>query len=143
MLCELNGGVLTALAIFTVLGASLLCPSNAFASVRMYVIWQPVQNGGWQRADGGSTIGGVFHVRVVVQPNSGYLYGGAFVISNSVTELADHHAGQTTMGNFAQVSPNSSFGDPTSNVSVLQSEPLFLPHNATYRLWVRVHYLTY
>lgn len=109
----------------------------------MYVLWLPHQQNGstWQRADSGATIGGTFRVRVVVQPNNGYLYGGAFVVENSVTELADHHSGQTQMGNFAPVSPEPNYGDPSSNVAVLQSEYLFLPHNATYRLRVRVQYM--
>ncbi len=47
-------GVLTAL--------TLLCLAQANASVRMYVVWQPTQNGAWQRADSGSTIGGAFTV---------------------------------------------------------------------------------
>lgn len=104
------------------------------------MIWQPVQDSPtWQRADSGATIGGVFQVRVVVQPNSGYLYG-VTVVENSISEVADHYSGQTTMGDFASVASNPSYGDPTSNVAVLQSTHLFLPHNATYRLRVRVRY---
>lgn len=80
-------------------------------------------------------------MRLVVQPNSGYLYGGAVVVENSITELVDHHDGPTHMGSLASVPPNPAYGDPTSNVAVLQSDYLFLPHNATYRLRVRVRYV--
>ncbi len=105
------------------------------------MLWQPVHNGDWQRADSGSTIGGAFQVRVVVQPNSGYLYGNtATVVSSSVTELADHHFGPRSLGSFVLSQPNESYGDPTSNVAVLQSDYLHIPHNATYRLRVTVFY---
>ncbi|MDW8290552.1 MAG: hypothetical protein RMM06_07490, partial [Armatimonadota bacterium] len=112
----------------------------------MYAIWLPQRSSpSWQRADSGATIGGTFQVRVVVRPDNGYLYGGpsnVSVVATSITEIADHHAGPTHMGNLAVVSPNAAYGDPTTgSVAVLQSEYLFLPHNATYRLRVRVRYL--
>lgn len=65
------------------------------------------------------------------------------MLENSITEVADHHYGQNHMGNLAAVAPNPAYGDPDSNVAVLQSEPLFLPHNATYCLRVRVQYTVF
>ncbi len=128
------------------LGASLLCPSNAFASVRIYALWYPSTNSGQGAAvaNSGATIGGQFAVRVVVQPEQGEgTIVSASIIQQSIRELTDAHpvtSGQ--LAEFQRVDPNPQYGDPTSNVVVLESPFINLAgHNGTYQIDVTVSYV--
>jgi len=138
--------VLNALSAFAALTATLLVNASASASVRMYALWYPSTNSGQGAvvANSGATIGGQFAVRVVVQPEPGE--GSiitASVTQQSIRELTNAHAvtsGQ--LAEFQRVNPDPQYGDPTSNVVVLESPFVnFAGHNATYQIDVTVSYL--
>jgi N-acetylmuramoyl-L-alanine amidase len=112
----------------------------------MYALWYPSTNSGQGAvvANSGATIGGQFAVRVVVQPEPGegsIITAG--VTQQSIRELTNAHAvtsGQ--LAEFQRVNPDPQYGDPTSNVVVLESPFVnFAGHNATYQIDVTVSYL--
>jgi hypothetical protein len=132
--------------VFVVLNATLLVNSSASASVRMYALWYPSTSSGQGAvvANSGATIGGQFAVRVVVQPEEGEgSIISASVTQQSIRELTNVHAvTPRQLAEFERVAPNPQYGDPTSNVVVLESPFVNLAgHNGTYEIDVTVSYL--
>ncbi len=107
----------------------------------MYLVWYPNDYGNPPAvAQAGATVGGFFYIRVVVQPISGYILS-ASVASSSLAEQTSAHTVTPTSPSFQQTTPNAGYGDPTSNVIVLQSlQNLADKHNGEYRAEVTVSY---
>ncbi|GIV17810.1 MAG: hypothetical protein KatS3mg022_3245 [Armatimonadota bacterium] len=132
LLLLLTRGVLTTLA--------LLCLANARASVRMYIVWYPHGYANQPAtAQEGATIGGWFTLRLVVQPQSGYILN-ASATSATLTEQTSAHAVTPSNLQF-QVSSARYPGDPQSNAIILESlQNLSDRHNGQYRVEFSVSY---
>lgn len=112
---------------------ALLAPSVCSAGARLYAVWQPNGSATWVKANAGATVGNVFRIRCVMQPDPPDLFMSVGNGTGTMTENGPHASTPFAMSAFTQVPPNAAWGDPTSNVVVLQSTVSFPNlHNAPY-----------
>jgi hypothetical protein len=120
------------LLLFIVVTA-MLAPSVCSAGARLYAVWQPNGSTTWVKVNAGGLVGNIFKIRCVIQPDPPDLFISTGSGSGTMTENGPHSSSAFAMSSFSQVAPNASWGDPTSNVVVLESTVSFPNlHNSPY-----------
>jgi hypothetical protein len=117
-------------ALFCVIAVFVLHAPQAESSTSMYAIWKPDlidYPNVWDKATGGSTVGGGLRFRIVIQPECVVLRGWS-VDSKTISEVAGHYATQN-LPDTITAQPNKTaydnttynWGDPTSSGVILET----------------------